>query len=141
MASAEDIKRLFIKTLDGQDVKYDDVSDSDTQVVRVGWHTKAYDSLGIYFFFDEDGTSAHIQATIPISIPEDRLPNMLMAINSANRSYRWIDFYLDEDGDVTGEMDAVLDTATAGDELFELMIRFVDICNDVNPTFMRAIWA
>lgn len=141
MATPEEIKQLFIGKLESKGFGCEDLSDEERRVVRVGWTTDAYKSLVIFVLFDDEGDSVHFQANLPISIPKDRLPNVLMAVNSANLQYRWICFCLTNEGEIMGKMDAIVDTATGGEEIFNLMMNFVGICEDANPNFMKAIWA
>ncbi len=141
MGSAVESKRNVLAYLDTQDIKYTDESDSDVVRVTFGWNTKLIQDIKINLFFDDDGESIHLSTMLPFMVPESKLAAMLVEVNRANKQYRWIDFYLDDDRTVMGEIDAVIEPRTAGEEVLELLYRTLSICDDVYPTLMKLIYA
>lgn len=141
MSSAEETKQLVISTFESKGLKYQDVSRGEMPVISVGMHLRST-NIDILIFFDQDGDSLHMSTMLPFVVPAEKLPAVLMAVNAANKSYRWIDYYVDmDDNTVMGEMDAVVDAATAGDETFELVMRMCSIVDDVFPILMRTIYS
>ena len=141
MATAREMKALFMAKLDSMDVKYTDMSDGRREVVKLGWSTKVINGLNIFVYFDDDGNSIHLSTMLPITIPDAKLAQALVEVNNWNKRLRWIDLYLDDDSTIMGEMDAVIEPSTAGDEVFELVLRTLSICDDVYPTFAKLVWA
>ena len=97
--------------------------------------------LPLYFFFDEDGTTVDIKMFSVVKVPSDKLMDMLVLVNELNAQYRWVKFYLDSDNEVTVSGDAVLDVDSAGEELYELMHRFLRITDDIYPRLMKVTWS
>lgn len=141
MASAMEMKNRVIQTLEAKGIRYNDDSDSSLQRLSFGWNTDNISGLRLAMYFDEDGDSIHLSTMLPLMIPGDKLPQALVEVNSWNKRLRWVDLYLDDDRTIMGEMDAVIEPSTAGDEIVELLMRTLSICDDVYPTFARLVWA
>ena len=60
-------------------------------------------------------------------------------LNEQNLDYRWYRFVLDQDNEISAFADAVITPDTAGAIAHELVIRGVQIVEDVYPFFMKAI--
>ena len=73
--------------------------------------------------------------------PKEKTAAALIACNNANKQYRWIRFYLDEENDVIAEADAVVSEDSVFNETVELIIRMSGIVDSVYPSFMQARWA
>ena len=65
---------------------------------------------------------------------------MYAVINKVNSTYRWVKFYLDDDGDVRVEVDALLDDDSCGEECLGLFQRLGNIADDAYPVLMKEIW-
>lgn len=141
MATPQEMKARLIAKAESMGIKYDDLSDSQMQRISFGWNTKVISGIRITIFFDDDGDSIHLSTMLPLTIPEDKLAQALVEVNNWNKRLRWIDLYLDDDRTIMGEMDAVIEPSTAGDEIIELVMRCLSICDDVFPTFARLVWA
>lgn len=141
MATPQQMKQLLIAKVESLGIKYDDLSDAQLQRISFGWNTKVISGIRVNVYFDEDGDSIHLSTMLPITIPEEKLAQALVEVNNWNKRLRWIDLYLDDDRTIMGEMDAVIEPSTAGDEIVELLMRTLSICDDVYPTFARLVWA
>ena len=76
-------------------------------------------------------------------VPRIRHQKMLEALNTLNLKYRFLRFYLDDDGDVCVAYDFPrrFDDASIGEAAFEILIRTVDIVSKAYPTLMEALIA
>ena len=72
-----------------------------------------------------------------------RHQKMLEALNTLNLKYRFLRFYLDDDGNVCVAYDFPrrFDDASIGEAAFEILIRTVDIVSKAYPTLMEALIA
>ncbi|MCD8105286.1 MAG: YbjN domain-containing protein [Lachnospiraceae bacterium] len=131
----------YIDTLSVHNIKTKDVYDTNDgqTVVRCGW-SLSNTSIDILVVFPQDGKYASLRCFNFAKAPKDRLGQALIACNELNRKYKWVKFYVDGDGDVTAEDDAIIDAATCGDECFELMLRMTKIVDDSYPVIMKAIY-
>ena len=73
--------------------------------------------------------------------PKEKTAAALIACNNANKKYRWIRFYLDEENEVIAEADAVVSEASVFDETVALIICMSKNVDSVYPSFMQARWA
>ena len=76
-----------------------------------------------------------------MKVPEERMANMLLAVNKTNKAYRWIKWYIDDDRDVIADCDAVIDDSSASQECFEIILRMAHIIDTAYPELMRSMYA
>ena len=93
-----------------------------------------------FAFTGDDGCYVSIH-TVYENVPEEKFADLLIVCNELNTEYRWLKFYVDTDNDLMVEDDAILEPETAADECFELLVRRINILDDVKPRIMRAIYA
>ncbi len=100
-----------------------------------------FDKNGIVFLFSgDDGRYVSMYTTIE-TVPADKIADVLIVCNELNAKYKWLKFYIDDDNDVLSEDDAILNGDSAADECFELMLRRLNILDEVRSPIMRAIYA
>ena len=134
----------FIRTLKEKKVVFTHFppeGDRKTEAVKISYSAKHGNELNIIFFFDPEGGSVNIKVFEICKPDEEKLMNMYVAINELNNSYRWIKLYLDDDNEVTASGDAIINEDTAGEECFEILIRYLSILDEAYPTLMKAMWA
>ena len=133
-------KEAFIEFLDAKGVKYTEVDD---RAVRLMWDSKSVSSgIKVLVIFDKDNHhGVHFVCNGFCSIPEDKQNDLMVVCNALNKQYRWCKFYVDNDGDLMVEDDAILDMANVGEECIELILRMINIVDDIYPIAMKAIWA
>ncbi|MCD8192406.1 MAG: YbjN domain-containing protein [Oscillospiraceae bacterium] len=108
--------------------------------MKCGWNLSST-KIDVIVAFEEDCKYAAFRCFNFAKAPKDRFGHAMIACNELNKKYKWVKFYLDDDGDVTAENDAILDAATCGEVCFELMIRMTQIVNEAYPVIMKAIYA
>ena len=131
-------KRLFMEHMDGEGVKYADHSDN---VVKVTYGGDNLRSIPIYVVFDKEGDPLVQLKCWEIANLKSKVGKAMIACNELNNKYRWVKFYIDKDGDINGELDAIVDSATCGEECLSLVRRSVNIIDEAYLTFMKIIVA
>ena len=131
----------FALTLQQHEIVFQDISDDDRCVLRVGYKLSNIDDLDSFFFFDDTGETMHYGSSVIARAPKDRTESVLRALNELNVKYRWLTFYLDNENDVMASADHILSPNTVGDTCFELLQRSINIIDEAYPTLMRAIWS
>ena len=92
--------------------------------------------------FDKDGEGlVALRCWSFGKVPEGKRGALLEACNKLNSDYRWVKFYIDDDGDIATSLDAVIDIDTVGPEVIQLVSRMVSIYDGAYPTLMKATWA
>ncbi len=130
----------FANYLDSKDLHYSvrEFDDETGIECNIGMdNTK----LSILSIFDNNEKHLSIKIYTLAHTPESRYGQVLMACNDLNKRYRWVKFYLDKDGDVNAELDAIVDNVTGAEESFELMVRIAQISDEAYPVLMKAIYA
>ena len=133
--------RSFMTKLESRDLKYtyNEAIEGRNENVRVSFNGKYGNTVALTFFIDPDGTTVNIKVFTICKCLEEKLMEMYVQLNQLNYEYRWVKFYLDEDNEVTVSGDAVVTPETAGEELFELMARYLNIIDEVYPRIMKVV--
>jgi hypothetical protein len=131
-------KRAFIDYMDDNNIKYSDIDDFCVSVTYSGDNMK---SIKVYVFFDKDGDDMVQLCCMEIAGFKGNEAEGIIVCNNTNAKYRWVKFYIDDDGDLMCEIDAYLDEHSSGSECMRLVRRVVSIVDEVYPTFMRALWS
>ena len=117
------------------------------EVVRPGVILHRYrgdncDSIRIFVIFDKDGDNIVAFDGYGLGhVDGNKLAAALVLCNEMNNTWRWVKFYIDRDGDIRVQDDAVIDLSSVGDECDELVSRMVDIIDKAYPDFMRLKWS
>lgn len=136
--TCERVKSFF----DEKGIKYTyfEPDEKSGEVLKVTFGADNKESISILFFFDADGDSVNVKSFSIAKVAEGKLMEMYTLINELNYEYRWIKFYLDKDNEVAASGDAIINEETAGDECMEIVLRYVNIIDEVYPRLMKVIW-
>lgn len=74
-------------------------------------------------------------------VPKEKTADVIFVCNDLNVQYKWVTFYVDKDNDVVLHLDAILEPSTAAEDAFELLVRLLNIGDEVKPVIMKAIYA
>lgn len=64
----------------------------------------------------------------------------LVTCNKANKQYRRVKFYADDDFNIAVSADAILSGGSCGSECPKMVLRMIDIVDEMYPAFMKALW-
>ena len=132
----------FLDVLNQSGIKYEfKERDGKSDWVNVRYGGDNIQSISIQLFFSQDCEDVAIRSFSICKVPANKKADMLNILNAIMDEYRWLRFYLDEDNEVTAAIDAVITVATAGPVAKELMLRTLNIVDDVYPRLMKALWA
>lgn len=102
------------------------------------------DHLGgveIIVIFDDNDRTVSIKSFNLCTVPEEKKDRIYKICSDINERFRWATFFVDEDDNtITVQDDAVIQADTSGDEIFELIMRMVNIIDEAYPTLMKGIW-
>lgn len=137
------VTQSFINKLESKDLRYDyyEGTAERNERIRVGFNGEHGNEIAFYFFFDPNGTTVNIKVFSICKVSAEKLMDLYVLLNQLNCEYRWVKFYLNDDNEVTCSGDAVLQPESAGEELYELLSRFLGIIDDLYPRIMKAVWA
>ena len=97
--------------------------------------------VDFHFFFDQDGHAFTMRIFKLFAIPIDKRLQIMELMNTVNKEYRWIKFFIDEENWMNVQADAVANGENAGKIGMELLLRSMNIIDSVYPRFMHEIWA
>ena len=137
------IADIFKSYLEQKDVNYSyfQPEEDRKEAIRVGFSGKNANDIRVLFIFDDNGTSVNVKSFEIAKSSSDKLMDIYVLLNELNYEYRWVKFYVDSDNEVTVSGDAITDEANAGEELFEILVRYIQIIDEVYPRIMKVIWA
>ena len=130
-------KELFMRYMDREGIKY---VDRDEFVVKVTYTGDNLKSIPVYVFFDKDGDPMVQFKCWDIANFKGKEGKGIFACNTANKTYRWVKYFLDDDSDIVASIDAYIDEDSCGPECMALVRRVVNITDEVYPEFARAMW-
>ena len=131
-------KQLVINYLEQEGIKYQDTGDFSISVSYGGDNMK---SVAINVFFDKDGDNVVQFDCWTIANFKGKETAAYKVCNELNAQYRWVKFFVDNDGDIRGQIDACIDEESCGAECLELVQRSVNIIDGSYPAFMKARWS
>ncbi len=129
----------FISYLEAKGVRYDTNEVTDNSVVTVGY-TLENTSAKASIFFSDDNKHIAMHCFDVVKAPKDKFANVIICCNQANLEYRWAKFVINDEMEVSAQLDAIINEDDSA-EVYELMIRILDIVDKTYPNFMKAIWA
>ena len=128
--------QLFTKLLDAKDFNYETHEATDASFV-----TFPYKGKSIACIFSGDNGEYFSLYLSYEQIPEDKYADVLILCNELNSTYKWVKFYIDKENNFCLDNDAILSEATAAEEAFELLVRLINISDEVKAPLMKAIYA
>ncbi len=132
-------KSLFMSYLDNNNIKYSEPRELAVKIVYKGDNLN---SIPVWVFFDEDGDPlVSFKCWDITNFKGDKVATGILSCNELNSKYRWIKFYVDDDGDVIAETDAYIDSNSCGETCHYLVRRMVSIIDKAYPTLMKAQWS
>lgn len=131
-------KAEYLRYMDNKGIKY---TDKDDHWVKVAYNCNNIKSVTINVFFDKDGDPlVAFDCWEIIKFKDDKRAAGILLCNRLNEKYRWVKFYVDSDGDLRCQADAIVDHETVGSECKELVSRMVNIIDKSYPEIMKAVW-
>ncbi len=129
--------------LEEKNIRFDyyERTEKRNEAVKVTYSGDNADSITVIFFFDENGKSVNVKSFTIAKIPSNKLMDVYVTLNEINAEYRWIKFYVDPDNEITASGDVLVDPSTAGPECHEILIRYVNIIDEVYPRMMKVLWS
>ena len=91
--------------------------------------------------FDDGGASVHIAALGIARAPQERIERVVPVLNNLNRRFRWCKFFVDHDGDVIADCDALIYDDTANDTCLELIAHVASVIDDAYLDVMQSIYS
>lgn len=132
-------KQIYTEYMDSNGIRY---INHDAHHVEVRFTGENLDSIPIHVFFDKNGAdNVRLVCWKIYKCPENLLGAACGVCNVLNKKYRWVKFYVDEDYDLVGEMDALIDMVFVGNECAKLVEKMADIIDDAYPKIDTLLWS
>ena len=134
-----DYKSNYLRYMDKHGIKYADKND---RIVSVTYNGDNLNKIPVLVIFDEDGDGiVQLDCWEIAKFKDDKRAAGMIASNELNAKYRWVKFYVDDDGDMRAQIDAYVDYDTVGEECSKLVQRMVSIIDKAYPVMMKYLWA
>ncbi len=75
------------------------------------------------------------------NIPEGKKGAVLSVLNDMHEKFRFFKFVVDEDGDLNVEYDFPKEGGDPGKAAVEMVIRLMQIVDDIYPPVMKVLWS
>lgn len=125
MATAEQLRQEFMKFMDRKGLKYT-VFDEDDNIVYLAFGGSK--ETFVLADFDEEGNKADSVHFVSQGFAKaSNIPAALVKLNEINKSYRWVKFYMDDQGTISADCDAMVYPGSVGEECTAICIRMSNI--------------
>ena len=139
-----DMTEQFKLLLDEDEVFYKaDSFSSGRKVFRIPQKLKSGAFVEVLVVFYDDSVKIAVLKIASVEDVEKR-GEILEIFNDANRSYKYLKIYLDDEGDVVAESDLVTDLMVGEFQppvLLAYMGAILRTVNDVYPKIMKVLWS
>ena len=125
----------FVDSLKDKSLHFDAHTFGEDDIVTFPYDGK----LSMYVFSGEKGEYVHMMTKYE-TVPDEKYAEVLVACNLLNSQYKWLKFFIDKDNDIMVSDDAIVSEDSCADECFELLVRRIQILEDVKPVIMKAIF-
>lgn len=129
------------KVFDDNGIKYRINETANTSAVEAGFSGKNAPNILVRFISTDDDNDVAARILSLVKVTDEKRPAVLEAINSLQRRFRYVNFTIDDDGDVHVGYDMPVRTTNVGDIAVEMFVRMVKIADDAYPVLMKAIWS
>lgn len=123
------------------DLKYRVREVGNTSCLEASVGGKNCSGIELRFISTDDDNDVAIRILSFVRVPESKRGAVLEAINELQRRFRYVNFSVDDDGDLHIGYDLPLHTENVGEVAMEMFIRMVKIADDAYPVLMRALWS
>lgn len=132
----------LIRELERRQLKYDcEERESRSDVVSLKFTGENLPGSIIKVFLGESGMDLTVACFSLVKVPQPKRVEMLELLNEVMDNYRWLKLYLDSDSEVTSQVDAIVDDRIAGIVGAELILRTVNILDNIYPRIMKIMWS
>ena len=138
MSTANKVRSAF----EENGLKYKEFKElPDGSTVMIAGFDGQFTTFEMVIYFDSEDHTAMIRIPKLTKVPIDRRYDVLSTLNQLNQEYRWTRFFVDQDDEVTVQIDQILSKDQNADSVMELIVRTIKIVDEAYPKFMKAIWA
>lgn len=132
-------KDAFLRHMDSEGIKYTDL---DEVAVRISYNVDNVEKgISVVAIFDKDDSHyATFRCWDVGSFDGEKKTAGMAVCNEMNKQYRWCKFFMDDEGKVTAQIDAIFDMGSVGPVCLEMVRRMVNIVDEAYPAFMKVRW-
>jgi hypothetical protein len=127
--NAVKMMHLFVEGLKAGNYKY--TADESKASVSLVYDADNFKGLSFRFFFDDTGKSVGLRVYSIFQFTNNQLPDAYEFCNAMNAKWRWVRFYVDDDRELTADLDAYITEESVAAECINLLGRAVNIVDDV----------
>ena len=128
-------KQTAMQFLSDNGVRFTDLGEN---VLRVVYNGENAGSISILVAFDEDGDEIVEFGCMKVMNMKGKEPGAILVCNELNKYYRWVKFYIDDDGDIICKSDAYIDVFNCGKVCQNMLTRMASIIDEAFPILAKA---
>ena len=130
-------KQLFMDFCNNADIKFESISDHALRIVSNESNLK----IPVIIIFDDENKALVEFKCFEIMRVVDVKQKAIEVCNKLNSRYRWVKYFVDDDGDVCCGADAYVTQTDCGEICMNTLIRFINITNEIYPEFAKIKFA
>jgi len=132
--------RKFIDLLKENNINYklhDETTDNGSDIVSSHNDGDNMKNMIVMFFINDTNAEMHLRIA---EVPEIKRTLVLKELNKINSQYRYISFYISDDGYVFANAHFVFKSCCVADICMEMGAKMVGIVDECYPRIMKLVW-
>lgn len=136
----------FVKAMESNNYKVElqitDEGENTKEFVRMGFGGNNFSNLVFHLVFDrESSNSAQFFCNEICKFEETKNLLMLQTVNALNTKYRWVTFFVSENGAVNANMSIEYTNNEANQLFMNYLQHFVGVVDTAYPILMKALYS
>ena len=136
----------FVKAMESNNLKVEHQTAGEegnkSEFIRMGFSGKNFSNLVFHLVFDQEGShSAQMFCNEICRFDESKNLLMLQTVNALNTKYRWVTFFVSENGTVNANMSVAFTDEASNQLLINYLEHFVGVIDVAYPILMKALYA
>lgn len=136
----------FIKAMESNNIKVEyhaaDGGEYKNEYIRIGFSASNFSGLIFHLVFDpEENMSVQMYCNEICKFAESKNLVMLQTVNALNTKYRWVTFFVSENGTVNANLSVAFTEETSEQLLVKYLEHFIRVVDVAYPILMKAVYA
>lgn len=129
----------FTDYLEQQGYKFNSIDGGDEyDVVLTEWSAEKMRSISVKMFLSDSDLVAKVFSIAKVS--DEKRSFVLEKINELHNQWRWINFYIDDDNEITAQIDAIFCESNAAEVCDEILTKIINITDNCYPELVKVLW-
>lgn len=129
----------FTDYLEQRGYKFESIDGGeDYDIVLTDWTAEKIRSISVRIFMSDCDMVAKVFSIAVV--PNEKRNSILEKFNELHNKWRWINFYIDEDNEITARIEAVFCESNVVEVCDVMLSKIINITDECYPELMKVLW-